>query len=164
MLAASNFPVFAMCCRDDRWFYSIVQRSWLLVLVVGVVFTSGDTMLQLFVYEAVLMASLICLIIFNPVGSTASGRLDIFVTLVALLNGFAAVFCAASTTDGGAITGSSFGMGSSGRVGLGVVVVIANFVVVLSIIAFTIKVYVANSPRVGKVFDKMITWGASLKP
>jgi len=121
-------------------------------------------MLQLFVYEAVLMASLVCLIVFNPTESPVAGRLDVFVTLTALLNGFAAVFCVASTTDSAAITGSSFGMGSSGRDGLGVVVVVTNVVVLLSIIAFIIKVYVATSPRVGQAVDKMITWGASLKP
>lgn len=43
----------------------IVQRSWLLALVVCVVFISGNTMLLLFVYAAVLIASLICLIVFN---------------------------------------------------------------------------------------------------
>ena len=138
-----------------------MQRSWLLVLVVGVVFTSGDTMLQLFVYEAVLMVSLICLIVFNPAGSLVAGQLDICVNLAALLNGFAAVFCVASTMDSGAITGSSFGMGSSGSVGLGVVVVFTNGVLLLSIIAFIIKVHVATSPRLVQAVDKMRTWGAS---
>jgi hypothetical protein len=151
-------------CRDERWSYSIVQRTWLLVLVVGVVFSSGDVMLQLFVYEAVLMASLICLIVFNPVASQVAGRLDIFVTLVALLNGFAAVFCVASTTEDSTLTGNSFGMGSSGRIALGVIVVVANVVVLLCVIAFIIKVHVATSPRVGKAVNKILTWGACLKP
>jgi hypothetical protein len=139
-----------------------VQRSWLLVLVVGVVFTSGDTMLQLFVYEAVLMVSLICLIVFNPAGALIAGQLDICVNLAALLNGFAAVFCVASTMDSGVITGSSFGMGSSGRVGLGVVVVFTNGVLLLSIIAFIIKVQVATWPQLGQAVQKMRTWGARI--
>jgi len=62
----SGLPLYLpRSLQGRRWSYSIVQRSWLLVLVVCVVFTSGDTMLQLFVYKAVLMASLICLIVFN---------------------------------------------------------------------------------------------------
>jgi hypothetical protein len=120
------------------------------VLVVGVVFTSGDTMLQLFVYVAVLMASLVCLIAFSPIESRAAGRLDIFVTLVALLDGFAAVFSVASNTDSAAITGSSFGMGTSGRVGLAVIVLASNVVVLLSIIVVIVKVYIATSPKVGR--------------
>jgi hypothetical protein len=147
-----------VACRDDRWYYSIVQRSWLLVLVVCVVFTSGDTMLQLFVYDAVLMASLVCLIVFKPVATKAAGRMDIFITLVALLNGFAAVFCVAGTTDAAAITGSSFGMASSGRVAIGVFVVIVNVVLLLSIVAFTIKVCVATSPLVFRMFDRVVSW------
>lgn len=120
-------------------------------------------MLQLFVYEAVLMSSLVCLHVFNPVGSPIAGRLDVFVTLVAALNGMAAVFCVATSIDGAAATGSSFGMGSSGRVGLGVVVVVTNGVLLLSIMAYIAKVYVANSPRVGRAIDKVIMWGAGFK-
>lgn len=149
-----------MFCRDNRWYYSIVQRSWLLVLVVGVVFSSGDIKLQLFVYVAVLMASLVCFIVFKPTASPAAGRLDISVTLVALLNGFAAVFCVDSTTDGTAVTGNSFGMGSSGQVAIGVIVVTANVAVVLSIFAFIVKVFVATAPAVGRLMDKMMTWGS----
>jgi len=65
----------------------IVQRSWL-VLVVCVVFTSGDTMLQLFLYEAVLMASMVCLIVFNP-----TELVVVFVTLAALLNSMLRIAC-----------------------------------------------------------------------
>lgn len=130
----------------------------------GVVFSSGDIKLQIFVYIAVLMASLVCLIVFSPAGSPVAGRLDTFVTLVALLNGVAALFCVDSNTGGAAVTGNSFGMGASGQVVLGVIVVVANVLVVLSIFAFIVKVYVATSPKVGQFVDKMMTWGASLKP
>lgn len=150
-----------MCCRDDRWYYSIVQRSWLLVLVVGTVFTSGDTMLQLFVYEAVLMVSLICLVAFNPAQSPVTGQLDVFVTLTALLNGFAAVFCVASGSEGAApatITGSSFGMAASGRTGLGVVVVTANGVMLAAIVVYIGKVFFEGVPWFGKAVGKVTVW------
>ncbi len=40
-------------------------------------------------------------------------------------------------------------------------VVVTNVVLLLSVVAFIGKVYVATSPRVGKAVDKMITWGAT---
>jgi len=55
-------------------------------------------------------------------------------------------------------------MGSSGRLGLGVVVMVTKVVMLLSIVAFIIKVYVATSPRVQQVTDKMMIWGACINP
>lgn len=77
----------------------------------------------------------------------------------------AAVICVSSTTNSAATTGSSF-MGSSGRLSLGVAVVVTNMLVLLGIIAFIIRVYqryMAILPRVRQAVDKMITWGACLK-
>jgi hypothetical protein len=115
-------------------------------------------MLQLFVYEAVMMASLISLVVLNPVRAVGVGRLDMLVTFAALLDGFAAVFCVASSAEALAITGSSFGLGDKGRTGLSVVVVLVNASVLLAVVVFVIKVYVAQTPALGKKAGAIRSW------